>query len=158
MENTNSIEELGIKITNKLENGCKLYELQYLLESYVGIDWSNHVEFSDDKYKKIIEFRNDLIDIIIICWNTNQSSGIHDHPSNGCLLRIMDGRLTENVYVNNDCLNEKFKLSKTKKLNENQISFIQGKNGLHNISNIGDIKTVSLHVYSPPNYTPNFFI
>ena len=47
-------------------------------------------------------------------------------------------------------------LIKVNKCCKNDISFQKGKNGLHNIINSNN-ETVSIHIYSPPNYKPRFF-
>ena len=43
---------------------------------------------------------NELFEIIIISWNYNQKSPIHNHPENGCLMKILKGSLTEEKYNN----------------------------------------------------------
>ena len=160
-EHIENIKDLGSIVTSQLQSGSKLCQLRNLLEKYDGTDWLNYVEFNDTKYTRNIAFRNDFIDIMVICWNVRQSSGIHDHPDNGCLLKLLDGRLTEDIYMINDINNsssKSFKLVKTKQLDKNQISYIQGKSGLHCISNNDDIvKTISLHIYSPSNYKTTYY-
>jgi len=146
------IPSLGFAITLALENNIKLSNCEHLLEQYDGDDWEKYVEFSTEKYVKKVVFTNDLIDICVISWNTNQKSCIHDHPSNGCLFKCLVGQLTENLYDVN------LNLLQTKCLNKNDISYIEGKQGLHNIANNNyDLSTISLHIYSPAEYIPLFY-
>lgn len=154
-EHINNIEELGAIITNKLNEGASLCNLRYLLENYNGTDWTSYMKFSDSKYVRNIVLRNETIDIVIVCWEIHQGCGIHDHPDNGCLMRIMSGQLTEKVYAKNEL---GFELLNSNNLCDNQISYIQGKTGFHCISNNGNKQTVSFHIYSPPNYVPNYYV
>ena len=137
---------LLIKNQNKLEN------LMCLVSQYTGDDWKDYVHFSEDKYTRNLFKKNDNIEILIICWNKYQTSGIHDHLVNGCILKVLDGEINEYIYSKDD----NKKLLKIIKCKKNSIGYQQGSNGLHNIINL-DKKTVSLHIYSPANYKSTFY-
>jgi cysteine dioxygenase len=151
----NTIDKLGSEITNKIINGDALKNTTDILQSYNGIDWYKHVTLTDsESYKKIQLFINNYIEIVLIVWNPNSGSKIHDHPTNGCILKIMEGSLIENIYVNQ---NNQLKFIETKQLNTNQISYQIGNKYLHNIDNLSDKHVCSLHVYSPPNFKINYY-
>ena len=119
---TNTVQELGLKVTKKLLKGHSLFSLKYLLDNYDGYDFFKHLNFSDKTHTRTKLFSNDLIDIILICWNTNQSSGIHDHPESGCLMKVLKGKLTENVYINDGDGHYLYKETNT--LKEGDIGFV----------------------------------
>ena len=144
-----SLEKLFLTISEKVKNNKKLKELDDLLRSYNGKDWKDYVKFSDLKYTRNNVFSNENIEMIVICWNKNQKSGIHDHPNNGCLMKVLQGEITE------ECYNNKLKLIKTNNNKVNDIGYQEGKNGIHNIINSNN-QSISLHIYSPPNYKSNF--
>ncbi len=146
----NSLEKLFLTISEKVKNNNKLEELDDLLKSYNGKDWEDYVKFSDIKYTRNNVFSDDNIEMIVICWNNNQQSGIHDHPNNGCLMKVLQGEITE------ECYNNKLELIKINNNKVNDIGYQEGKNGIHNIINSNN-KSISLHIYSPPNYKSNFF-
>jgi cysteine dioxygenase len=149
--NIDNIQELGNIITENLKLGIPLYSLKSIFEQYNGTDWCNCTSFCPVKYTKKIIFANEIIDIIVICWNVKQQSGIHDHPENGCLLKMLNGNLTECLY------DKSLTLTHTNYLTKNDITYRQGKHGLHNIKNEHSEPAISLHIYSPPNYKPNFY-
>ena len=134
-------------INNKVKNNHKLKDLKNIIEEYDGSDWKQYSLFCDDKYHRNTIYSNDQIELIIISWNNNQISGIHDHPKNGCLMKILQGELDEYIYENNNKLN----LVNIRNCKEESIGYQEGTSGLHNIVN-KDNQTVSLHIYSPPNY------
>jgi cysteine dioxygenase len=147
-----TLDELFDYISKKLDNN-KLCDFKLCVKEYSGDDWKKYVSFSEDKYKKNLVKRNDKLEIFIICWNNNQISGIHDHPSNGCILKVLQGELEEHYYNN---VNNNVELINVNLCKENSIGYQEGKNGLHRIKN-NDNKTISLHIYSPPNYKLSFY-
>lgn len=147
------IDSLSDIITNKLHNGSKLHELKDVV---LGCsDWNKYVQFSSDKYYRQLISRNNDIDILVISWNTNQISGSHDHPANGCIMYVVQGALEEDIYIRDT--NNNLIMTKTNKISSGEISFIQGSSGIHNIRN-GDKLSVSIHIYSPPNYNIKYYI
>jgi len=147
-----TLTELFNNILDKMKTDVKLDQCIPLVNDYTGTDWKKYVSFSDNKYKKNLVKKDDNLEMLIICWNNNQISGIHDHPSNGCILKVLDGELEEHEYSNNN----KMHLVNKNICKKNSIGYQEGKNGLHNIIN-KDTKTVSLHIYSPPNYKLTFY-
>ena len=145
---TISIAALGEKVTHHIRNDESLKSLRYIIDGYNGDDWQTHVNFNEHTYHKESVYKNDVIEIIVISWNTNQKSKIHDHPDNGCLIKILRGCLSEEVYEKND---SEFDLVKRNELTTGMIGYQEGKHGLHKILN-SDNKTISIHIYSPPNF------
>lgn len=111
-------------------------------------DYEEFIKFSDDKYNRIRldKYSTDKFEFMILCWNKGQESSIHDHPENGCILKILEGRILEKVYDN-------MKLIKNNILKDNDVSYREKSKITHKIIPLE--KTVSLHIYSPPNYVPN---
>ena len=140
-------------LISKNINNKKLDEYISFVDEYSGNDWRKYVSFSEDNYKKNLVKENDELEMLVICWNNNQVSGIHDHPSNGCILKVLEGELEEYEYSNN---NNKMHLINKNICKKNSIGYQEGKNGLHSIKN-NDNKTISLHIYSPPNYKLSFY-
>ena len=128
----------------------KNFKLHDILDNYKEDDWKKFVIINENKYNRIKIFENEKIDIYIITWNKNQKANIHDHSENGCWLKVLKGKLTENLYNNN------LKLIKINILNENEISFMKNDIGYHSIINNEDDIAISLHIYSPPNYKTKF--
>lgn len=144
--------ELGKKISAELISGKKLLECNDLLKDYCGCDWEDHKIFCCEKYKRNEVYKDEHIEILLICWSENQKTPVHDHPTNGCLVKVICGNLTEEIYAKDDT--DSLICTKTNKLSTNDISYQEGKNGLHRIIN-GDKKACTLHIYAPPNYIPN---
>jgi cysteine dioxygenase len=147
-----SLKTLGDTITNKLKEGEHLRNLTHILESYDATDWQQYIKFDTTRYFKTKVYSNIFIDIFVICWNFTQNSKIHDHPENGCLMRILQGELQEDLYIQN---NATYQFIKTNILKKDDITYKEGNCCLHNI--ISPDKAISLHIYSPPNYKTNYY-
>lgn len=148
----NSLNVLFEYFENNFKENSKLSDYVNLINQYNGNDWQKYVNISNNSYNKILINRNSKLEMFIICWDKNIQSGIHDHPTNGCILKVLKGKLIEQSYCKNE---NKIKFVKEIHCCTNDVSYQEGSNGLHNIINEDSI-SVSLHIYSPPNYKINF--
>lgn len=146
------LDELFIEIN---KNFCVTKSLEHcknLLAAYDGDDWKQYVEFSDTHYKRnhISKNTNDYLEFVLICWLPDQGSIIHDHPENGCLVKVIQGVLREDIYVSND--DESYTYTHTINNERGNISYMEKSSIVHKISNPTIMPSVSLHVYSPPKF------
>jgi len=95
-----------------------------------------------NKYTKYKIYQDDLIEVIIISWDENVNTGFHKHPKNGCILKVLGGKLEENLLIKDNIIN--------KKLEKDTISYIDDKIGIHSI--LSKELSYSLHIYSPPGF------
>ena len=87
-------------------------------------------------YQKKIIYKNDDYELVLINQEKGAYTNYHNHPENGCVLKVLDGKL----YEIND--------SKSLVLNKNDVNF-KFKN---DFIKYALEKSYSLHYYSPPNY------
>ena len=130
-------------------NSTGLYNL---LMNYTTNDWEQYESFDESYYKKNLVFRNNKFEIFIVCWNSKQGSKIHDHAENGCILKILKGKLTEYRYNTTN-----LELKELSCLPKDTVSYIDNEIGYHKIINDTKSETVSLHIYSPPKYEGNIY-
>lgn len=147
----NLIDELSLNLNNSLN----------LISSYESNEWikyyPNDEEFNNNKntygyYKKLIH-SNDKFELYLIFWSPYACSPIHDHPEQGCILKLLSGKLIEEVFVNK---NNTIKFDHRNLINVNDINNRFGNKILHKIINLDNI-SVSLHVYFPPKFKQNIF-
>lgn len=111
-----------------------------IIFNYNSNDWIKYKKNTDYYTKKII-YQNQDFEAIIISWEKNVITPIHSHPENGCILKVLDGQLSEDYYNNNKIINTI--------LNKNDIGYRNGGE-FHTIKALE--KSYSLHIYSPPNF------
>ena len=130
----------------------KLFRYELFLRRYNSPDWNNFVN-----YQKINEFQKNLVhrdldfEIFLINWPIDYQSKIHNHSENGCLLKVLKGNLLENIYHPN------LELLDSKKRYTNQISYLDDSIGYHSVQNIDKTNSVSMHIYSPPYHSTQYF-
>jgi len=145
------LDTLYDKIDESVKKGNCLLNSKNVVERYNGDDWMKYVTFNTNNYTRNIVKRGDAIEMLIICWLKKQQSKIHDHPENGCLMRLLDGEFEEHIY-NIDGRS----LRKIYTVKQNDIRYQEGNAGIHKIIN-KDNNSISLHIYSPPNYSAKIY-
>lgn len=116
-----------------------------ILSSYNSDDWLQYITINPYHYHRKKVFENDDFEILIITWNTNQESQIHDHADNGCYMLLLQGQLEETIHTPIVTI--------THYHTPKSLSYIDNTIGLHKIKNPSPNNiAVSLHVYSPPNH------
>lgn len=146
-----NLQGLIDNLNNNLSENKKLVHLKYYLESYSGNEWINKISFDKNKkYTRNLLYCNNRYEIYVLCWNENISSNIHNHPKNGCLMKIMDGDLINEVY------NKKLDIISNENLKKGDVSYIDDDIGYHKIIN-KNMKSISLHIYSPPKFDLTIF-
>ena len=123
------------------------------LES-IAISESDYLpfKFADSKklYTRNLVMETDLFSLIILVWNPAIESPIHDHPCEGCWVRVLEGNVQETVYEQNP---EDKSLSQISEgtYSEGQITWMHDMKGYHKIGNPDNSEVaVTMHVYSPP--------
>lgn len=140
------INKINEYFKNNDNDNVNLINCKGMLEEYKSDDWKNHIKFSEScSYSRNMIYRNDNFDIYLICWNKQAETPIHDHADNGCLLKVLNGKLSEIIYDNemNDI--------KTN-LEQDNIGYMHNSIGTHKVINVNNDISHSLHIYSPPNY------
>jgi cysteine dioxygenase len=94
-------------------------------------------------------YSNDIFELVLICWDKNSETKIHDHPTKGCILYLIDGKLEEELF------DKSLKKIKNSIFERNNVSYMHNKKGYHKIKCLE--KTISLHIYSPSNYKINTY-
>nr|QFG74228.1 MAG: cysteine dioxygenase type I [Megaviridae environmental sample] len=102
---------------------------------------------NDSEFEKITIYKNLDYELVLINWKKNYNTDYHNHPKNGCVMKILKGELQEDKIVY-----QPYKNIFTKKYKKNDTGFIKGGE-IHNITALED--SISLHIYSPPDYYKN---
>lgn len=112
--------------------------------------------------RNLIATDNETFTLLLLCWNPGKYSPIHDHPCNGCWMRVCQGCVNEVRYRKNkseikhqDEKDEKegraFECIMDTTYSEGEHTFIDDNLGYHKVGNPScDLPAVSMHLYSPP--------
>lgn len=111
--------------------------------------------FAANRYTRNLIYRDDLFELIALCWEPHTASPIHNHSGQLCWLSIQAGALRlENFrsldgpgpgqgirIVAKHCV---------ERADPGIVDLQQGDDGIHRVSNPFNARAVSLHVYSLP--------
>ena len=136
------------RIIKSLVSNRNLLESKNILSSYNSTDWKQYVSFNKENYKKNLVYRDNNFEMFVVCWLPYQETKIHNHLEGGCLLKIIEGNMIEELYDN------KFILQENNNLEKNTIRYIDDSIGIHKMKT-NEENTISLHIYSPPNFIPS---
>lgn len=147
------LDQLFDAVTAGLKSGNTMEEMKPLLEQYEGIDWKPYKYFTPSHYSRYTYRLNDVLEIVLICWEPGQGCPVHDHPKEGCLVKVLQGELHQGTFE----LREKPVLKDEQTLEINDVTYMEGNVTGHEMKNVSAKRAVSLHLYTPPNYHPNFY-
>ncbi|KAI9926184.1 hypothetical protein ASPWEDRAFT_174908 [Aspergillus wentii DTO 134E9] len=130
-----------------------------LVRKYEGSDgdWTRfyHNDPQKNYTRNAIENINRKANILLLVWNPQKGSPIHDHANAHCIMKVLAGNLRETVYRTPDQGAEGSAplqvLSETDHA-PNDVTYIADDIGLHRVHNPHPTNVaVSLHLYTPPN-------
>ncbi len=113
-----------------------------IFESLVFEEWRDYVCFNAYKYCRKVLHVEEAFELVIIGWSPSQKTDVHDHPANGCLVKVLHGELTE---IRSSIEGE----SQAFCHEAGQAVYMCNAYGRHEMENRSKSKTVSLHLYSP---------
>ena len=138
------LPELIQKITADLGEGTQA-DLEGFTSDLQSLDINclkDHIEYDSNKYCRQILHQTKEFEVILICWLPNQKTPFHGHPHNGCLMKLMKGKLSEVRSLEKDAI-------KTHVV-EDEVTYLDGSKQ-HMISNL-ESHSISLHIYSPSRF------
>ena len=135
------------KLISILED-YKEEKLENLVEQIKDIKIDDYKKYVDDKkgekYVKTLIHSTDDIDVFIITWNINNTSGRHSHGSKGCVMMMLEGSVNQCIYNGN--------VNIYSVLRDGCTYYIDNDIGEHDISNKSNKVAISLHIYQKNLY------
>jgi cysteine dioxygenase len=119
-------------------------------------DVQPHALFSESRYARNLVYKDQRLEVMIMCWNAGQRSSIHDHAGSLGGIRILQGELTE-------CLFGRAPNGMIKALSSDEYGIEQTRveetSLIHQISNLqsGNARALSIHIYIPPLIRMNVY-
>lgn len=157
----NSLPEIGsltdlIRELNKIfENDIVNVELvHYVMRAYKSnpVEWKKYAKFDRYRYtRNLVDHGNGKYNLMAICWGEGHGAGIHDHANSHCFMKMLQGSLEEVRYAWPESEDEELKEIGRKRLELNEVCYINDSLGLHRVENVSSYDTaISLHLYCPP--------
>jgi cysteine dioxygenase type I len=97
-------------------------------------------------------YRDPRLDIWLISWLPSQGTQLHDHGGSSGAFAVLTGELNEAVYRHTPASGS---LTEHRRPGGSAIGF--GRRYVHDVRNLSDRPAVSVHAYSPPLTSMNFY-
>ncbi len=129
----------------------------YLKEHCVDeVTLKPYLFFQAEHYTRNLIFKNDLFELMAICWDVGQASSIHNHSRQNCWMAVPMGKLrVQNFRVVEQNESVGFcRLARTDALDIHRHSpaEVDPTEPVHQVLNLSEFgeRAVSLHIYSKP--------
>eukprot|EP01123_Difflugia_compressa_P015313 TRINITY_DN8522_c0_g1_i1.p1 TRINITY_DN8522_c0_g1~~TRINITY_DN8522_c0_g1_i1.p1 ORF type:complete len:273 (+),score=44.03 TRINITY_DN8522_c0_g1_i1:68-886(+) len=147
------MENLLSNIRNTLEGGATGFEesVRSHMCSYIqqgNKDWHQYRLFAPLKYARNLVDINLQFEAIVICWDENQESPIHNHTAQNCWFAVLEGNVEEIYYSFNEQTKQITEGTK-QSLSCGQVGWIKDDIALHKVRSVGG-RACTLHIYSKP--------
>ncbi|WP_329255903.1 cysteine dioxygenase family protein [Actinoallomurus sp. NBC_01490] len=103
--------------------------------------WREHVDFPDGQRHYVSLYRDEYVDVWLLCWTPQNDTGWHDHDISSGAVAVVGGALKE--------CNPRIGGLHVEVTVENGQSFAFGPEHIHRLVGQAD-QSVSIHAYSPP--------
>lgn len=103
--------------------------------------WREHVAFPDGQRHYVSLYRDEYVDVWLLCWTPANDTGWHDHDISSGAVAVVDGALKE--------CNPRIGGAHVEVTVEKGVSFAFGPEHIHRLVGEAD-QSVSIHAYSPP--------
>jgi len=155
-----NIQNLIVKI-DRLTEAHKNYNskefqnaINHLLVSYRNEDWKKYLFYNDKIYTRncVYSDPDGKFELLVLGWNCNQKTPIHNHPGAQCYYKLLAGEMYEVSFQEP----EEGKFGKLVKIDEDVMSeigtvgYIDDGMGIHYVENRSSkVKAATLHLYLP---------
>jgi cysteine dioxygenase type I len=103
--------------------------------------WRSLVGYSDERRVFASLYRDDYVDVWLLCWTAENDTGWHDHDISSGAVRVVDGALSES--------NPRIGGQPAVRIVAAGESFSFGPDHIHRLA-AEEGRSVSIHAYSPP--------
>ncbi|MEO3825001.1 cysteine dioxygenase family protein [Actinomadura sp. B10D3] len=103
--------------------------------------WRQHVAFPEGRRHYASLYRDEHVDVWLLCWTPQNDTGWHDHDVSSGAVRVVAGAIEEN--------NPRMGGEPVRTVVRVGRSFCFGPEHIHRLTGMDDA-SVSIHAYSPP--------
>ena len=129
---------------------CSALEMVHVLNrmNIPVSQFNEYATWQEGKYTRNCLARNEKMEIILLCWDANAKTPIHDHGGQECWVYQVDGELTEVRYRDN----EESAPQETSRqvLGPGSYTYMQDNMGYHELCNDPNRRGMTLHIYASP--------
>jgi cysteine dioxygenase len=105
------------------------------------------ISFTGEPYTRTPIYKDEELEIVVICFAKGQTSSVHDHQGSNCVVRVVRGKLLETLFAEEE--GGLLGLQGNHLLFQGHVSGLDGVQ-VHQLVNLDPSGSVLLNFYSPP--------
>lgn len=129
-------------------------EMEALLRSVDGWPANRPLAIRPGGYTRTLLYGDDGFELLLLNWDRNARSALHDHGGQHCWMAVLSGRLQVDDYARVDDGSvpgeAQVEARGTRLLNPRDLDLRSGPFDLHRVQCVGSAPAISLHVYAAP--------
>ncbi|MCW2522281.1 MAG: hypothetical protein JWO63_616 [Frankiales bacterium] len=138
----------------------QLVEFTRFIAAEVAAGYYPYVEYSEAERWHQRIYRDQRVDVWLISWLPSQGTQLHDHGGSGGAFTVLSGELSEAVYRPAPARRRRPDEAAEALLEQSRpagsaVGF--GAHYVHDVRNLGERPAVSVHAYSPPLTSMNYY-
>jgi cysteine dioxygenase len=104
--------------------------------------------------RNLVATDNTHYTLLILCWNVDKESPIHDHPCDGCFIKALQGKIRESRYVKDASPeSDQLVLFQETIVHSGAVTYMDDFVGYHKVGCAGTEPAITLHLYTPPYHS-----
>lgn len=138
-------------------NEMKHLNVKQLINDYLKSghkDYQDYMHFNPHKYSRNLVNKNDLFELIVICWQKDQKSPIHNHAGQDCWASVLEGTIEEIYYRFQDTKKSvgsgPLEVSHRHLIHSGEVGYISDDIALHLLQPTNGQPAATLHLYAKP--------
>jgi cysteine dioxygenase len=132
-------------------------EMETLLRSVDGWPANRPLAHRPGGYTRTLLYGDDIFEMLLLNWDLNARSAVHDHGGQHCWMAVLTGNLQVDDYARIDDGSvpgeAQVEARGSRLLSPRDLDLRSGPLDLHRVSAVGATKAISLHVYAAPLHT-----
>lgn len=139
-----------LKVTDKKDRDQKI--LQVMAQSELDKKfWECYAERNETPYTRNRIAATTDFELLLLCWNPQARSPIHDHAGSDCWMKCLEGTMVQDVFFHPKGNAFQLVPMQTTDIEKNQVALINDSIGVHQMKNPSlKEKSITLHLYVPP--------
>jgi cysteine dioxygenase len=130
-----------------MPRACHTVEQLSLLARAYEVGRETPAVFSADRYTRRTVYRDEGLEVVVICFAEGQATSVHDHQGSNCVVRILRGKVLETRFAPGE--NRRLDVLGSRCLLPGDVAGLGGTE-IHQVCNLDPAGTVLVNFYSPP--------
>ena len=149
-----SLETLCRELNAEFERDPKGPRVATLLGDYAKSCecWANYAHYCPGEYTRHLIEKNEHYELLLLSWDADQESPIHNHMDQNCWMVVVEG-IVEEVQFSCQGPGQPLLRGKATALERGGVAYIHDDIALHLVRSGGGQRGASLHLYAKPYAT-----